>query len=241
MIEKPERFEPERAKEIREAMREAFAGDEKLRLADVVFERGPEIPEGEVGVVLQTLKKVNGTYLLLGEYLDLPDVEHRLDTGRLAEELDRVRSESLDMLATQEEGVRLDPEEWAMQELERMRNPGKRNRMGSTMVGDREALSRRNEARKTNEGDSPMGPSEFVRLSGWVTYRDVEVFEKWKREAENDSIRYFTGDKGIRYVHPGTGIHCTLQEALGGQLIRDARDVGGFRSYKKLIDENRIE
>jgi hypothetical protein len=108
-----ERFEPRRADEIRAAMRAEFAGDEKLRLADVVFERGPQIPDGEVGVVLQTLKKVNGTYLLLGEYLDLPDVEQRLDSGHLAEELERVRDQSLDIRATQEEGTYMDPEEWA--------------------------------------------------------------------------------------------------------------------------------
>jgi hypothetical protein len=126
-------------------------------------------------------------------------------------------------------------------ELELMTNPGKRNRMGSTMVGDRETLNQRLDAVKANEGDTPMGPAEYLRLSGWVTYRDVEVFEEWKREAEADSLKYFTGDKGVRYVHPQTGLLSTLQEALGGQLIRDARDVGGFRAYKKLIDENRTE
>lgn len=51
MIDKPERFEPERAEELRTAVREAFEQDHKLRLADVVFERGPR---GEVGVVIQT-------------------------------------------------------------------------------------------------------------------------------------------------------------------------------------------
>lgn len=67
------------------------------------------------------------------------------------------------------------------------------------------------------------------------------MFENWKSEAESNSIKYFTGDKGARYVDPLTGIHSTYLEALGSQLIRDARDVGGFRPYKKLIDENRIE
>lgn len=113
--------------------------------------------------------------------------------------------------------------------------------MGSTMVGDRETVHRRLDAVRANEGETPMGADEYLRLSGWVTYRDVEVFEEWEREAEADSLKYFTGDKGIRYVHPLTGIHCTSNEALGLQLVRDARDVGGFRAYMKLIGENRTD
>ncbi len=42
-------------------------------------------------------------------------------------------------------------------------------------------------------------------------------------------------------MDPMTNMHCTSEQALGGQLIRGARDVGGFLAYKQLIDDNRIE
>ena len=77
------RFEPERAKEVRDAVRGAFVDDHKLRLADVVFERGQQIPDGEVGIIVQTARNLGGSHGLMGEYLDLPYVEELADGGGL--------------------------------------------------------------------------------------------------------------------------------------------------------------
>ena len=235
------RFEPERAKEVRDAVREAFVDDHKLKLADVVFERGPRIPDGEVGVIVQTAKKLNGSHGLMGEYLDLPYVEGLVGGGGLGPEMDRLRQECLDALAVGEEGVRPDPEEQARRDIEIVSGVDGRNRLGSTMVREEGALTRRFEAAKANEGDKPVNVGDYLRLSGWVRYRDVEAFEEWKAKVKENDLYKFVGDKGVRYMDPVTGMRCTSDQALSGQLIRDARDVGGFAAYKKLVDENRIE
>lgn len=239
-IESAERFEPERAEEIREAVREAFVDDEKLRLADVVFERAPQKPDGEAGVIVQTARKVGPGYGLAGKYIDLPLVEALVDGGGLAAELESFREELLDELAVDEEGLTPSPEETAMEILSAHRSGRERNQLGSLIVRDGEAIGRRFEAHKANEGDEPMTVGGFLRLRGWVRYRDVEVFEEWKRKSEENDIHRFVGDKGIRYMDPVTGMHCTDREALAGQLIKDARDVGGIKAYKDLIDRHRI-
>lgn len=240
-IQRPERFEPDGADKIREAVREAFVDDGKLHLADVVFERAPEQPGGEVGVIVQTAKEVGREgHGLAGRYMDLPLVEDLVDGGGLAAELERFREELLDELSVEEEGVEQDPTEAAMEILEAHRSDRERNQLGSLIVRDGEAIVRCFEARKTNEGDKPMGPDAYLRLRGWVRYRDVEAFEEWKRRADEDDIHRFVGDRGVRYMDPVTGMRCTEREALAGQFIQDARDVGGFKAYKDLVDRHRI-
>jgi len=234
------RFEPERAEELRAAVRGAFPDDGKLRLADVVFERAAQKPEGEAGVIVQTARKIGPGHALVGRYLDLPLIETLVEGGGLAAELGAFREELLDKLAVEEEGLVPDPEEEARRTIEGCGKPGGRNRLGSLIVRDGEAIGRRFEARNANEGDNPMTVGAFLRLRGWVRFLDVEAHEEWKRKVEENDLHRFAGDRGVRYMDPITGMECTEREAMAGELVRDARDVGGFRAYKELIDRHRI-
>ena len=237
-----ERFEPERAKEIRDAVRKAFGQHEDLALADVVFERGPECVEGEAGIVVQSRWRIKGrSYGIEAEFVSISFIELLLRSDEVGSYLDGLKEKMLEQLIRDEEAEDADPEEKARRDIEEMKNPPERNKLGSRIVRDDELHKRRMKAREENEGGSYMTLHDYLRLRGWVRFFDVEVREEWKRRSEEDSLYRFIGDQGVRYLDPVTGMACDPRTAESGQLIKDMIAVGGVKAYKKLIDENRIQ
>ena len=84
----------------------------------------------------------------------------------------------------------------------------------------------------------PMTPNEYLRLHGWTSYLDVEVAQEKRRMSEAGEEGWLFADGGFRYSYPRLGIKGVRpNEALGLQLIGDARDLGGFRELMEVLNE----
>lgn len=241
IIHRPERFEPEKGSEIREVIRREFGKHDDLVLTDVIFERGPENAEGEAGLVVQSKWRIKGrSYGIKAEWADLPFIALLVESGEIASYVEGVKEKMAEGFNRDEATDDVDVEELVRQDLEELRNPPERNKVGSRIVRDDDLHKRRLQARQENEGDAIMNIHDYLRLRGWVRFFDVEVREEWKRRTEEDGMHRFVGDQGVRYLDPVTGMACDHRTAEGGQLIRDMISVGGTKAYKKIIDENRI-
>lgn len=234
IIHKPERFEPQNAREIRDAVKEAFPKDDKLRVADIVFERAPEQPGGEVGIIVQSSRRIGVDFAIMGEYFELAAVEGWISDDSLKVELDRFRKRMRDEVSCREE----DPSGFLAKEaLDSLKN-APRTRLGSLMVRDRKAMTRNRE--RLGNKQTPMMPGEFLRQRGWLRYLDIEANEEARHRHEAGVKPWEIGDRGIRYFSPLSEVRCEEREALGFQLFSEAKKVGGFEEFMKLIDENRV-
>ena len=83
-----------------------------------------------------------------------------------------------------------------------------------------------------------MTPTEYLRLHGWTSYLDVEAAEERRRMYEAGEEGWLLADSGARYAYPRLGVRgLSLNEALGLQLVGDARDLGGFRELLEVLSE----
>lgn len=221
MAEATTRFEPAEGRRLRKAIKEAFENDRKIRFADVAYERTSEIPEGRLLLSAQSSGRVRGAYLIVEEYLSLQRMLHLLEHGGLEDEVLRVRRGLLDLLARQEEGA---PEE-NVDVSQYFRKPP--------------PAPKAEPPTWTASGDElPMTPNEYLRLHGWTGYLDVEVAQEKRRMSEAGEEDWLFADGGFRYSYPRLGMKGVRpNEALGLQLIGDARDLGGFRELMEVLNE----
>jgi hypothetical protein len=92
------------------------------------------------------------------------------------------------------------------------------------------------------EKSKRMGPHEFLLLRGWEQYVDEEVAAEYRRKREADEELWFIADNGVRFRYPRLGISgMNMKEALGLELGKAAKDLGGFERLIEVLDAARAE
>lgn len=85
-----------------------------------------------------------------------------------------------------------------------------------------------------------MGPSEFLLLRGWERYVLEEVATEYRRKREANEELWLLADNGIRFRYPRLGISgMNMNEALGLELGKAAKDLGGFERLVEVLDAAR--
>ena len=91
----------------------------------------------------------------------------------------------------------------------------------------------------TNEQKS-MGPSEYLLLRGWEQYVDEGVAAEYRRKRESGEELWLLADNGVRFRYPRLGISgMNMNEALGLELGKAAKDLGGFERLVEVLDAAR--
>jgi hypothetical protein len=87
-----------------------------------------------------------------------------------------------------------------------------------------------------------MGPSEFLLLRGWERYVLEDVAAEYRRKRKANEELWPLADNGIRFRYPRLGISgMNMKEALGLELGKAARDLGGFERLVEVLDAARTE
>lgn len=87
-----------------------------------------------------------------------------------------------------------------------------------------------------------MGPYEFLLLRGWEQYVLEEVAAEYQRKRETDEELWLLADNGIRFRYPRLGISgMNMKEALGLELGKVAKELGGFERLVEVLDAARGE
>lgn len=85
-----------------------------------------------------------------------------------------------------------------------------------------------------------MGPHEFLLLRGWERYVLEEVAVEYRRKREANEELWLLADSGIRFRYPRLGISgMNMKEALGLELGKAAKDLGGFERLVEVLDDAR--
>lgn len=237
IIHRPERFDPKNGTELRKAIKETFVGEEDLVLCDVVYERAPSAPEGEVGLIAQTRSGAS----LFHDYSPLPPMQSAFKRGGLAESVQKAKNRILDQVAVAHEGRSYESDEdWARAYLKSFDEKDGRTCTGSLLVRDPEAHRKRFD--QFDKIDKPLRGEGYLRLRGWIRLYELEIYEEARRKVHEEGKHAFeVTDNGIRYTKGNSGVAVTLYDALGSQMHMDALNVGGFEAYMELIDGHRID